>query len=86
MKNKQLGFRDERKDVAARKQFIKKNLHPISLILDGLSNQRNFASIFRIAEAARVKKIIGYKLPLFFIAVLSGHNTARPRDDPGHRE
>lgn len=65
MENKQLGFREERKDVDARKQFIKEHPHPISLILDGISNQRNLASIFRIAEAARVKKVYGYKIPLF---------------------
>lgn len=64
MEHRQLDFEDSRKDAAARLDFIKNNPHPISLILDGLTNQRNLASIFRIAEAARVKAIYGYNLPM----------------------
>ena len=63
MRNRQLNFREERVDAKRRIEFIKNNPHPISLVLDGLSNPRNIASIFRIAEAARVKCIYGYQMP-----------------------
>ena len=63
MKNRQLNFRDERSDVDAHLEFVKNNPHPISLLLDGVINQRNLASIFRIAEAGRLKTIYGYSIP-----------------------
>ena len=59
-----LQFDDERKDVAARLAHIQSNPHPIVLVLDGIQNPRNLGAIFRIAEAARVKKIYLYQAEL----------------------
>jgi len=52
-----LNFDDQRKDVEERLAFIKANPHPIVMVLDQLQNPRNVGAIFRLAEAARVKKI-----------------------------
>lgn len=63
MQNRQLHFREIRPDVEAHLDFIKNNPHPISLLLDGLGNQRNIASICRTADAARIKHIYGFGMP-----------------------
>ena len=63
MENRQLHFREERENLETHLAFIKENPHPISILMDGLTNQRNMASIFRIAEAGRLKAVYGYRIP-----------------------
>jgi len=59
-----LNFDDQRKNVEERLAFIKANLHPIVLVLDHIQNPRNIGAIFRLAEAARVKKIVLFQADL----------------------
>ena len=61
MENKQLGFHDERKDIESYRKFIQNNRHPISLLLDRVSNVRNIGSIYRLADAARLDTIYAYQ-------------------------
>lgn len=54
---KQLNFIAARKNAQKRIEEIKDNRSPVSLLLDGLSDARNIGAMFRIADAARLKKI-----------------------------
>ena len=59
-----LNFEEQRKNVEARIAFIKANPHPIILVLDHMQNPRNIGAVFRLAEAARVKKIVLFQADL----------------------
>lgn len=63
-KNRQLNFRDERKDTAAHIQSIQQNRQPISILLDGVADIRNIGSIFRIADAANISSLYFYNCPI----------------------
>ncbi|MEM1325234.1 MAG: TrmH family RNA methyltransferase [Bacteroidota bacterium] len=54
-------FREERADIDERLKQIQQNRHPIALLLDSLQDWRNVASIFRLADAARIEKIYLYQ-------------------------
>lgn len=56
-------FRTARENLATHLQKIQTNRHPISLLLDGLSDLRNIAAMFRLADAAGLKKIYLYQCP-----------------------
>lgn len=56
-------FRAVRENLEAHLQKIQQHRHPISLLLDGLSDLRNIAAMFRIADAAGLKKIYLYQCP-----------------------
>lgn len=60
---KQTKFRAERVNLEAHLQQLQNNRHPISLLLDGLTDMRNIAAMFRIADAAGLKKIYLYQCP-----------------------
>jgi len=57
---KQLEFKDERKDVEKHLEKINQSRHPVCLLLDGLDDVRNIGSIFRLADAALIEKIYLY--------------------------
>jgi tRNA G18 (ribose-2'-O)-methylase SpoU len=62
MARRQLSFREERQHLEERIKKINENRHPISLLLDGVTNRRNLGSLFRIADAARLECIYGYRI------------------------
>lgn len=62
MAKRQLGFREERQHLEERLQKINENRNPVSLLLDGLTNRRNLGSLFRIADAARLECIYGFRM------------------------
>lgn len=62
MANRQLEFREERRQLQEHLKKIHENRHPISLLLDGISNRRNIGSLFRIADAARLACIYGFRM------------------------
>lgn len=55
---KALNYREIRPNLHEYLQEVAENRHPIALILDGVNNKRNLASIFRLADAARVAEVI----------------------------
>lgn len=55
-----LNYREIRPDFEAYLKEIEKNRHPIALLLDRVENRRNLASLFRLADAARVQEVILY--------------------------
>jgi len=54
---RQLHFREERPDWQARLKRIEQNRHPISLLLDDVTDVRNLGTLFRLADAAWLEKI-----------------------------
>ncbi|RMG79050.1 MAG: TrmH family RNA methyltransferase [Bacteroidetes bacterium] len=63
MKEKQRDFRSERADVRAHLEYIRTHRHPVSLLLDEVHDVRNVGAIFRLADAARLRKVYFYKPP-----------------------
>lgn len=63
MEKRPLAFEESRQNVEEYLAFIKANPLPFGLLLDGLDNQRNIASIFRIADAARIERIYTWQMP-----------------------
>ncbi len=55
--NHQLNFQEERPDFLSYALDVLENRHPISLALDGVEDERNFGSIFRLADATRLKHV-----------------------------
>lgn len=58
MKERQLGFRDERPDKMD--SYILEAMakrHPLSLLLDQVEDTRNLGALFRLADAARLQHI-----------------------------
>jgi tRNA G18 (ribose-2'-O)-methylase SpoU len=64
MNNKQLDYQDERKNFQERLEYINARRHPISLLLDGVSDARNIGSVFRLADAANLACIYFYNCPI----------------------
>ena len=58
-----LNFLEARTALSARLEQINQGRVPISLLLDGLSDMRNVGAMFRIADAARLKKIYLFNMP-----------------------
>ena len=58
---RQLKFKDLRQDLETYLEKVEQNRHPISFILDQVTDVRNLGLIFRLADAARVAHI--YILP-----------------------
>ena len=56
-KNRQLEFSDERENIKETLADIGNQRNPVSLVLDGLRGHRNIGLMFRLADAARIKKI-----------------------------
>ncbi len=54
---RQLHFREERPNWKARLKKIEQQRHSISLLLDGVGDVRNIGMLFRLADAAWLKKI-----------------------------
>lgn len=50
-------FREERPDLEAHLKKINQNRQPISLLLDRIHDIRNVGAIFRLADAARIRKV-----------------------------
>ena len=63
MKRRQLDFREERGDLEQYLAYIRRHRHPVSLLLDRLADPRNIGALFRIADAARLQAIYGYRMP-----------------------
>lgn len=57
-----LPFRDINPDPNRRREEILKQPNPIILVLDGLDDARNLGAIFRLADAARVAGIYGFRM------------------------
>lgn len=55
--NRQLGFSDERENLDAYIERINQSRHPISFLLDGLTDNKNIGMLFRLADAARIENI-----------------------------
>ena len=67
MKERQLGFQDERpQDMEAYINDIRKNRHPVSLLLDHVEDTRNLGAMFRLADAARLQHIWALGKPDLF--------------------
>jgi 23S rRNA (guanosine2251-2'-O)-methyltransferase len=62
MKDRPLTFRDQRKDPQKYKAHILAHRFPLALLLDGVTDIRNFAGMFRLADAGRLQAIYGYKM------------------------
>ena len=60
MPSQQLEFHQERSDPSARLAHIREHPFPISLLLDEINDPRNLGSIFRLADACRIKRIYGF--------------------------
>lgn len=60
---KQKKFRAERQNIEEHLQSLQQHRQPISLLLDGLTDMRNIAAMFRISDAAGLKKIYLYQCP-----------------------
>ena len=58
---KQLEFRESRKNLEKYLAFISQNRHPIVFVLDRLENKRNIAALYRLADAARIEHIYLYQ-------------------------
>ncbi len=63
MPGRQLHFQEERNDFESYLSYIQQHRHPLSLLLDRVKDIRNIGALFRIADAARLSRIYGYKLP-----------------------
>lgn len=63
MPERQLHFQEEREDFESYLSYIQQHRHPLSLLLDRVQDIRNIGALFRIADAARLSHIYGYKLP-----------------------
>ncbi len=61
MDNEQQTFINSRENLANYLKTIHANRYPISLLLDGVSDIRNIAAMFRLADAARLEKIYFYR-------------------------
>ncbi|MCO6478076.1 MAG: hypothetical protein J5I94_15705 [Phaeodactylibacter sp.] len=58
MKERQLGFRDERPGQMEQYiQHIQSNRHPLGLLLSHVEDTRNLGALFRLADAARLQHI-----------------------------
>lgn len=64
-KEKQVSFEDLFPDTEQVKKQLQKERSPVSLLLDSLQIPGNIGMIFRLAEAARVKKIYTYNMKDF---------------------
>jgi tRNA G18 (ribose-2'-O)-methylase SpoU len=62
MSRKQLTFQDTRPGFEEYLKFIQNHRHPLSLLLDGVLDVRNVGALFRLADAARLKKIYFYRM------------------------
>ncbi|GAB5553269.1 MAG: TrmH family RNA methyltransferase [Saprospiraceae bacterium] len=60
---KALNFREIRSNLTAYLAFIEKNRHPMVFILDHLSDKKNVASLFRLADAARIEHVYFFGQP-----------------------
>lgn len=58
--HQQKSFQQERQNINERLEQIHQNRHPISILLDHIEDERNIASIYRLADAAALKKIYIY--------------------------
>ena len=58
---KALNFRELRPDLDKHLAYIEKHRHPIVFILDQLSDSKNIASLFRLADAARIEHLFLFK-------------------------
>lgn len=63
MAEHQVTFQEERKDFKAHLEYINQNRNPVSLLLDRVHDIRNVGAMFRLADAARIRKIYLYKAP-----------------------
>lgn len=63
MSEHQITFKEGRKDFKSHLEYINQNRSPISLLLDRVHDIRNVGAIFRLADAARIRKIYLYKAP-----------------------
>jgi len=55
-----LNFEESRPKLEEHLAFIEKNRHPMIFILDHLTDKRNIAALFRLADAARIEHIYFY--------------------------
>lgn len=62
---KALNFREIRSNLSDYMTFIENHRHPVVFILDQLSDKKNVAALFRLADAARIEHIYFFgKQPL----------------------
>lgn len=54
---KALNFREIRSNLADYLAFIENHRHPMVFILDHLSDKKNVAALFRLADAARIEHV-----------------------------
>lgn len=54
---KALNFREIRSNLSDYMTFIEKHRHPVVFILDQLSDKKNIAALFRLADAARIEHV-----------------------------
>jgi tRNA G18 (ribose-2'-O)-methylase SpoU len=64
-KERQVSFDDHFPSAEKIKQRLEMQRSPISLLLDGLRIPENIGMVFRLAEAARIKKIYTYHMKDF---------------------
>lgn len=63
MKETPITFHDKKTEI----EGILQNRSPISLLLDNLEDIQNLGMIFRLADAARLKHLYFYNMPVFEI-------------------
>ncbi len=61
-RRRQLTFEEVRPDFQTHLEHIQQHRHPIGLLLDRVTDVRNVGALFRLADAARINKIYGYRM------------------------
>lgn len=62
---KALSFREIRSNLEQHLNFIEQHRHPIVFVLDQISDKKNIAALFRLADAARIKHVYFFKMEPF---------------------